>query len=111
MILTHVPNPLEYGVVVTNEQGDVVRFLEKPGWSEIISDTVNTGIYVLEPEVLALIPPNAPYDFSKDLFPRMLRDRMPIYGHIAEGYWCDVGNIEEYRRATAEMLVWQGEVG
>lgn len=104
MILTHVPNPLEYGVVVTDEQGDVVRFLEKPGWSEIISDTVNTGIYVLEPEVLALIPPNAPYDFSKDLFPRMLRDRMTIYGHIAEGYWCDVGNIEEYRRATAEML-------
>jgi len=86
MILTHVPNPLEYGVVVTDEQGDVVRFLEKPGWSEIISDTVNTGIYVLEPEVLALIPPNAPYDFSKDLFPRMLRERMTIYGHIADGY-------------------------
>ncbi len=102
--LSHVPNPLEYGVVVTNEHGYVSRFLEKPGWAELISDTVNTGIYVLEPEVLKLIPDDIPYDFSQDLFPAMLDRGIPIYGHVAEGYWCDVGNIPEYQRATADLL-------
>ncbi|MCB0060490.1 MAG: NTP transferase domain-containing protein [Caldilineaceae bacterium] len=104
LALTRVPNPLEYGVVVTNEHEYVSRFLEKPGWAELISDTVNTGIYVLEPEALALIPSNVPYDFSHELFPKMLEKGIPIYGHTAEGYWCDVGNIPEYQRATADLL-------
>lgn len=104
LTLTHVPNPLEYGVVITNEAGYIDRFLEKPGWAELISDTVNTGIYVLEPAALALIPADVPYDFSNDLFPVMLQKRLPIYGHIADGYWCDVGNITEYQRATADLL-------
>jgi mannose-1-phosphate guanylyltransferase/phosphomannomutase len=104
LTLTHVPNPLEYGVVITNEEGNIDRFLEKPGWAELISDTVNTGIYVLEPGALALIPAGVPYDFSNDLFPTMLQNRLPIYGYIADGYWCDVGNITEYQRATADLL-------
>lgn len=104
LALSHVPNPLEYGVVVTNEHDYVSRFLEKPGWSELISDTVNTGIYVLEPEALDLIPDNVTYDFSNELFPSMLEKGIPIYGHTAEGYWCDVGNIPEYQRATADLL-------
>ncbi|MEZ4736945.1 MAG: sugar phosphate nucleotidyltransferase [Caldilineaceae bacterium] len=102
--LTHVPNPLEYGVVVTDEVGYVDRFLEKPSWSELISDTVNTGIYVLEPEALALIPSDVAYDFSNELFPMMLQNGLPIYGYVADGYWCDVGNIAEYQRATADLL-------
>ncbi|MEZ4865923.1 MAG: sugar phosphate nucleotidyltransferase [Caldilineaceae bacterium] len=102
--LTRVPNPLEYGVVITNEEGSVTRFLEKPGWAELISDTVNTGIYVLEPEVLDLIPPNMSFDFSHDLFPVMLQEGLDIHGYIAEGYWCDVGNINEYQRATSDLL-------
>lgn len=102
--LTHVPNPLEYGVTIINETSQVVRFLEKPSWGEVISDTVNTGIYVLEPEILDLIPDNGPYDFSKELFPAMLQHNMPIHGYVAEGYWCDIGNIEEYRRANADLL-------
>ncbi len=104
LTLTHVPNPLEYGVVITDENSYIARFLEKPGWGEVISDTVNTGIYVLEPEVLDLIPADVPYDFSQELFPHMLNNNMPIYGHVAEGYWCDIGNMEEYRRATADLL-------
>jgi mannose-1-phosphate guanylyltransferase / phosphomannomutase len=104
LTLTRVHNPLEYGVVVTNEAGYVDRFLEKPGWAELISDTVNTGIYVLEPAALDLIPADGPYDFSNELFPTMLQNGLPIYGHIAEGYWCDVGNIAEYQRATADLL-------
>ena len=102
--LTHVPNPLEYGVVITNAESYVDRFLEKPGWAELISDTVNTGIYVLEPAALELIPAGVPYDFSNDLFPAMLENHLPIYGHIADGYWCDVGNIAEYQRATGDLL-------
>ena len=102
--LTRVPNPAEFGVVVTDESGRILRFLEKPGWSDIVTDTVNTGIYVLEPSVLDLIPPDTYFDFSSDLFPTMLRAGLLLYGHIAEGYWCDVGNIEEYMRANADML-------
>ncbi|MEZ4659329.1 MAG: sugar phosphate nucleotidyltransferase [Caldilineaceae bacterium] len=102
--LARVPDPLEYGVIITDEDGHVVQFLEKPGWAEVISDTVNTGIYVLEPEVLDLIPDKTNYDFSKQLFPLMLQQQMPIYGCIADGYWCDVGTIEEYRRANADIL-------
>jgi mannose-1-phosphate guanylyltransferase/phosphomannomutase len=102
--LTRVPDPSEYGVVINNEQGWVTHFLEKPGWSDVISDTVNTGIYVLEPDVLEMIPQGATFDFSQDLFPAMLKARMPLLGHVAEGYWCDVGNINEYIRANADVL-------
>ncbi len=69
LILTRVPNPIEFGVVITNEDGHINRFLEKPSTSEIFSDTVNTGIYILEPEVLSYLPANQEADFSKDLFP------------------------------------------
>ncbi len=102
--LYRVPNPLEYGVVIVDEQGRVQQFLEKPSWGEVISDTVNTGIYVLEPRVLDYFEPETPFDFSKDLFPILLSRQDPMYGYIAQGYWCDVGNIAEYMRATADML-------
>lgn len=102
--LARVPNPAEYGIVVTNDQGWVERLLEKPGWSDVVTDTVNTGIYVLEPEILDLIPGDLSFDFSSDLFPALLKAGVPIYGCIADGYWCDVGTIEEYMRATADVL-------
>ncbi len=104
LTLARVPNPLEYGVIITQGDGRVTQFLEKPSWGEVMSDTVNTGLYVLEPEVLDLIPPNVIYDFSRDLVPRMLAERLPLYGCIADGYWCDIGAIEEYRRANADLL-------
>ena len=63
--LKSVENPLEFGIVVTNEDGRVERFLEKPSWGEVFSDTINTGIYVLEPEVLRHVTTDRPYDFSK----------------------------------------------
>mgnify|MGYP005849940397 CR=1 FL=1 len=102
--LYRVPNPLEYGVIVTDQEGRIQQFLEKPSWGEIISDTVNTGIYVLEPQVLDLFEPGVPFDFSKDLFPRLLERGDPLYGHVSAGYWCDIGNLEEYMRATTDML-------
>lgn len=103
LVLTSVPNPLEFGVVVTDEDGQIERFLEKPSWGEVFSDTVNTGIYVLEPEVFDLIPEGQPFDFSKDLFTRMLKEDWPLYGYVANGYWCDIGNLEQYRQAHLDL--------
>ena len=104
LILTRVPNPVEFGVVITDESGKIVRFLEKPSLSEIFSDTVNTGTYILEPEVLDYLPDNEESDFSKDLFPLLLAKGEPIYGYIAEGYWCDVGHLDAYREAQYDAL-------
>ena len=104
LILTRVPNPVEFGVVITDDDGKINRFLEKPSLSEIFSDTVNTGTYILEPEVLDYLPENEESDFSKDLFPLLLEKGEPMYGYIAEGYWCDVGHLEAYREAQYDGL-------
>ncbi|MGF1540610.1 MAG: sugar phosphate nucleotidyltransferase [Pleurocapsa sp.] len=104
LILTRVPNPVEFGVVITDESGKIVRFLEKPSLSEIFSDTVNSGTYILEPEVLDYLPENEESDFSKDLFPLLLAKGEPMYGYIAEGYWCDVGHLDAYREAQYDAL-------
>ncbi|MFQ5856851.1 MAG: sugar phosphate nucleotidyltransferase [Anaerolineae bacterium] len=103
-VLFRVRTPLEYGVVIIDDEGRIRQFLEKPSWGEVISDTVNTGIYVLEPEVLDYIPEVEPYDFSQNLFPKLLEAGAPLYGYIAEGYWTDVGTIQEYMRATFDIL-------
>jgi len=104
LTLYRVPNPLEYGVVIINGEGQVQEFQEKPSWGEVISDTVNTGIYVLEPEVLDYFEAGKSFDFSKDLFPILLEEGAPLYGYVSEGYWCDVGNIQEYMRASNDFL-------
>lgn len=108
--LTSVPNPLEFGVVITDNESRILRFLEKPGWGEVFSDTINTGIYVLEPEVFNLIPAGRNFDFSKDLFPIYMRERIPIYGCNAQGYWRDVGNPDSYREAVRDILRGQGKI-
>ncbi|HEY5293938.1 MAG TPA: sugar phosphate nucleotidyltransferase [Gaiellaceae bacterium] len=102
--LKSVENPLEFGIVVTDENGKVERFLEKPSWGQVFSDTINTGIYVLEPEVLRHIPTDRPYDFSKELFPLLLEMGRPIYGYVCEGYWQDIGNLDQYRQANFDAL-------
>ena len=102
--LKSVDNPLEFGIVVTDEDGRVERFLEKPSWGQVFSDTINTGIYVLEPEVLRHVPDDRPYDFSKELFPHLLEMGRPIYGHVLDGYWQDVGTLEQYRQANFDAL-------
>ncbi len=108
LTLAHVANPLEYGVITTNDSGHIEKFLEKPSWGEVFSDTINTGIYVLDPKVFSYFEKDKPFDFSQELFPMMLAKGDPIYGYIADGYWCDVGNLAEYMRANADML--QGQV-
>ena len=102
--LKSVDNPLEFGIVVTDEDGRVERFLEKPSWGQVFSDTINTGIYVLEPEVLNHVPADGPYDFSKELFPLLLEMGRPIYGHVLDGYWQDIGNLDQFRQANFDAL-------
>ena len=108
LTLAHVHNPLEYGVIITNEEGHITQFLEKPSWGEVFSDTINTGIYVLDPKIFSYFEKNKQFDFSQELFPMMLKNGDPIYGYISNGYWCDVGNLSEYMRANADVL--QGRV-
>jgi mannose-1-phosphate guanylyltransferase / phosphomannomutase len=103
--VTAVENPLAFGIVILDEEtGRIVRFLEKPTWGEVFSDTINTGIYILEAEALRRVPVRTNFDFSKDLYPAMLRDGAGLFGHVADGYWRDIGNIDEYRSAHRDVL-------
>ncbi|MBU0630573.1 MAG: mannose-1-phosphate guanyltransferase [Candidatus Margulisbacteria bacterium] len=104
IVLTRVPNPLQYGIVILNSDGSVKYFLEKPSWSEIFSDTVNCGMYIIEPEIVSLIPAGRSFDFSLDLFPLLLSKKVPIFGYIAAGNWRDIGSVDEYSRASSAVL-------
>ncbi|HVE64926.1 MAG TPA: mannose-1-phosphate guanyltransferase [Mycobacteriales bacterium] len=102
--LKRMSNPLEFGIVITDEVGRIERFHEKPTWGQVFSDTVNTGIYVMEPEVFDYIAPKESVDFSADVFPALLAAGAPLFGHVFDGYWEDVGTHESYLRAQADVL-------
>ncbi len=102
--LTSVKDPLQFGVVITDKEKRITQFLEKPGWGEVISDTINTGIYVLEPEIFTYIPKGENFDFSQDLFPLMLKNKDQLYGYPAKGYWRDIGNTDSYREAYHDIF-------
>lgn len=104
LVLARVESPLEFGVVITEKDGRITRFLEKPSWAQVFSDTVNTGLYILEPEIFEHIPPGANVDFSKDLFPKLLKEGKPLFGYVASGYWCDIGSLEQYRQVHSDIL-------
>ncbi|MFC6885180.1 sugar phosphate nucleotidyltransferase [Actinomadura yumaensis] len=109
--LKRVPNPLEFGIIIIDDEGRVQRFLEKPTWGQVFSDTVNTGIYVMEPEVLERVAPGESVDWSGDVFPRLLAEGAPLYGYVADCYWEDVGTHESYLKAQADMLSGLVDVG
>lgn len=104
LILYRVPDPLEFGVVITDDDGKIVRFLEKPSWSEVFSDTVNTGMYILEPEIFDTMLQGKSYDWSHDVFPQLLAEGKPLYGYVMDDYWCDVGTLQQYREAQEHLL-------
>lgn len=110
LVLTRVESPLEYGLVLTDRDGNITRFLEKPSWGEVFSDTVNTGIYILEPEALQYVKAATQYDFSRDLFPQFLAQGKPLFGCVLQGYWCDIGNCQQYRQAHFDILNGQVRV-
>lgn len=102
--LKRVPNPLEFGVVITDDNGKVERFLEKPSWGQVFSDTINTGIYVMDPIVFDYIPEGRPFDFSSELFPLLMTNGLEIYGCVVEGYWADVGSLDNYVEVHRDIL-------
>jgi mannose-1-phosphate guanylyltransferase/phosphomannomutase len=106
MVLKSVENPLDFGIVITEEDDRISRFLEKPAWGQVFSDTVNTGIYLLEASVMDEIPDpgESEYDFSKELFPKLLEAGKPLYGYITEEYWEDIGTLEQYASAQRDVL-------
>lgn len=104
IILTRVENPLPYGIVITDSEGRITKFLEKPTWSEVFSDTINTGIYILNKKTLKLISEKSEFDFSKDLFPILLKEDKNLFGYISSGYWRDVGTLSEYRQSHLDII-------
>lgn len=96
--------PLSYGLAVTDGEGRIRSFVEKPDWSRVVTDLVNTGIYVISPRIMELVPEGREFDFAKDLFPLLLSRRELLLGLPMEGYWCDVGSPLSYYRCCADAL-------
>lgn len=104
LVLRHESNTAEYGVVSAGPDGRIQRFHEKPGRCDVVSDTINTGIYILEPEVLDRIPADRPFDFGHDLFPQLVEADASVYGYVMDGYWCDIGDVPAYLAAHRDAL-------
>ncbi len=102
--LTPVDDPTSYGLIETNAQGMVTRFLEKPSWNQVTTNMINAGTYVLEPEVLAHIPPQANFSFERELFPLLLDHGEPIYAYPSSAYWIDIGTSEKYFQLHRDLL-------
>jgi mannose-1-phosphate guanylyltransferase/phosphomannomutase len=103
LALTHVADPTQYGMVLTDNVGRVRQFLEKPSHQQAISNVVNAGIYVLEPGLLDNMRPDSSCDFSYDIFPRLLKQNQALFGYLAEGYWRDMGTIQSYQQCLADV--------
>lgn len=104
LVVTRVEDPREYGLVDYGEDGRITGFVEKPGWAQAVTDSANTGIYILSPEVLPYIPENMAFDFAKDLFPQLLKDGLPLYAYETQDYWCDIGDLASYVACQKDIL-------
>ena len=104
LVLTRVQNPSAYGLVETTDDGRITRFLEKPSADEITCNTINAGTYILEPEVLKVIPSGENYSFERGVFPGLLRDQRPVYAYVSEGYWIDIGTPQKYMQVHQDIL-------
>src|SRR5688500_17928714 len=104
MVLTPVPNPAAYGLVETDGGGRVRRFIEKPDPSQITTDTINAGIYVLEKETLALMPPGVNHSIERAFFPALLARGDHVAAYVHRGYWIDIGTPEKYLQVHRDIL-------
>ncbi|NLA77055.1 MAG: NTP transferase domain-containing protein, partial [Clostridiales bacterium] len=104
IICARADDPREYGLVTADGEDRISGFVEKPGWAQVTTDCANTGIYILKPSVLKLIPDGEPSDFAKNIFPRMLETDKKLFAYKADGYWCDIGDLASYRRCQADIL-------
>lgn len=104
LLLYRHPKPLEYGLVLTGQDGRVKRFIEKPSWGQVLTNTVNTGIYLLSRRAMDAVPAGQPFDFGRDLFPALLAQGEALYGFAPKGYWCDMGDCQAYLKCAADAL-------
>jgi len=107
IVLKEVSARLEYGIAAVSGDSQIINFIEKPHWGEVfhgMSAGINTGIYVLEPEVFTFIPPSREFDFARDVFPLMLSKKKKIFGYYTTDYWCDIGNLIQYRASHRDIL-------
>jgi len=102
--LTRVKDPTLYGLVETDPSGRIRRFLEKPSWDEVVSNTINAGAYLFEPSVLARIPPGVSYSLERDLFPQLLASGAQLFGYVSRGYWLDIGTVDKYLQVHLDIL-------
>lgn len=104
IVLTPVDNPSAYGLVEADADGNVLRFLEKPGPGEISCNTINAGVYVLEPETLERIPPGESYSIERSYFPSLIENGETVLAHVNDGYWIDIGTPGKYRQVHRDIM-------
>ena len=103
IVLTPVEDPTAYGLVQLARDGRVQGFLEKPSWEEVSTNTINAGVYVIEPELLRYFP-TGHCSIERDFFPRLVQEKVPFYGYVHPGYWLDFGTSEKYLQAHRDLL-------
>ena len=108
LTLTEVDDPTAFGLILTEKDGRVTRFLEKPSWDMVVAKTINAGIYVVDPKIFEKVPAGKEFSFERQLFPSLLEEGAPIYGYLSDSYWIDIGNPEKYKEAHQAIL--RGEV-
>ncbi|OGC30712.1 hypothetical protein A2311_04320, partial [candidate division WOR-1 bacterium RIFOXYB2_FULL_48_7] len=111
LTLTRVEDPTAYGLILTNQDGQVTHFVEKPSWEQLANfaslgptDTINAGIYVVDPKIFRDVPANTVYSFERQLFPAILEKGWPMYGFISDRYWMDIGQQSQYRQAHEAIM-------
>ncbi|MEI8218993.1 MAG: NDP-sugar synthase, partial [Elusimicrobiota bacterium] len=102
--LTRVKDPTAYGLIETDKNGKIGQFLEKPSWEEVTCNTINAGIYLFEPLALEHIPAGVHYSVERGLFPSLLEQNFPLFGYTAPYYWMDIGTVEKYMQAHADIM-------
>ncbi|MBU0501691.1 MAG: NDP-sugar synthase, partial [Candidatus Margulisbacteria bacterium] len=108
LALTEVDDPTPFGLIITDENARVKKFIEKPGWDIVTARTINAGLYVVDPKIFADVPKDKPYSFERQLYPALLEKGAPIYGFLSNAYWLDIGNPQKYKEAHQAIL--HGEV-
>jgi NDP-sugar pyrophosphorylase family protein len=104
LVLTPVENPAAYGLVETDAAGNITRFLEKPKADEITCNTINAGIYVLEPETFDRIPKDTPWSIERSFFPSLIERGETFVAYIYRGYWIDIGTPEKYVQVHRDIM-------
>ena len=111
MALYQAEDPARCGIAEIDGGGWVRRFREKPRPQEVFSPWANAGVYVVEPDILRLIPAGSLFDFGADLIPTLLREGMPVCGYVSSSYFLDIGSLERYRQAERDLAAGRVKLG